>query len=177
MKKVKNLVALFVIVIGSLSATQAQNIDAGANIGLALPTGDFGDVYDPGFSWNIFGFYHFSDQVSAGLEIGGSSFSGEIDLGIFGTQSLDFTLTEILAVGNFVFLDSDGLRLGGGIGAGFFSSDGGSEVGLSPRFFAQYMVSENIGLNAQLPFNMVLTGGGDFNYIVFRVGGFYRIDM
>lgn len=172
MTKVKNLIAFIFILIGSLSATQAQNLDGGINFGLAIPTGDFGNVYDPGLSWNLFGYYHFSDRASAGLEMGGSRFNGEDNLGFFGAQYL----TEALALGNFVFLDNDELLLGGGLGAGLLGARGSIDLGISPRIFAQYMVSDNFGLNAQLPFNMVLTGGGNLNYIVFRVGGFYRID-
>jgi|GEM_PF-1350060 len=176
MKKMKNLLAAVVIALGTFGYAQAQTIDAGANIGLGIPFSDLGDVYDPGFSWNIFGLYHFNDQISAGLEIGASTFTGSVEIPFFGTQDLSFTLTEVLVVGNYVFLDNGELRLGGGLGAGIFANDG-SEIGISPRVFAQYMVTDNIGLSAQIPVNILFIENADFNYAVIRVGGFYRLDL
>ena len=90
---------------------------------------------------------------------------------------LSFTLTEILVVGNYIFLESDQLRVGGGLGAGFYANDGGEEIGVSPRVFAQYMVTDNIGLSAQIPVNLLFVESSNFNYAGFRVGAFYRIDM
>jgi len=161
----------------AIGSADAQSIDAGANVGLGLPFGDMGDVYDPGFSWNVYGLYNINDQVSAGLEIGGTTFSGEVVVPLLGTLDLSFTLTEILVVGNYVFLESDQLRVGGGLGAGFYANDGGEEIGVSPRVFARYMVTNNIGLSAQIPVNLLFVESSNFNYAGFRVGAFYRIDM
>ena len=161
----------------AFGSADGQSIDAGAHIGLGLPFGDIGDVYDPGFSWNVFGLYNINDQISAGLEIGGTTFAGEIVSPFLGTMDLSFTLTEILVVGNYIFLESDQLRVGGGLGAGFYANDGGGEIGVSPRVFGQYMVTENIGLSAQIPVNFLFVEYSNINYAGFRVGAFYRIDM
>lgn len=170
MKKIKNLLMTAVIAFFAFGSADGQSIDAGAHIGLGLPFGDIGNVYDPGFSWNVFGLYNVNDQISAGLEIGGTTFAGEI-------VDVNFTLTEILVVGNYIFLESDQLRVGGGLGAGFYAIEGEGEIGVSPRVFGQYMVTENIGLSAQIPVNFLFVEYININYAGFRVGAFYRFDM
>lgn len=175
MKRLNTLIATVLLIIGSCGLAHAQTIDAGANIGGALPIGDLGDTHNPGLSWNVFGIYHVTNQVSAGIEIGGSAFN--FDGPDFGPYSLDISLSELLLVGNYVFYESDGVRIGGGLGAGIFSNDNNSNFGISPRVIAHYMVTENIGFNAQVPVNIVFNSNGNLNYFALRIGGFYRIDL
>ncbi|HKK63336.1 MAG TPA: hypothetical protein VJ951_12300 [Bacteroidales bacterium] len=156
------------------SLSNAQEIEVGLNLGLGIPVGDIGEAYGSGFAWNINGYYGISDKLSAGLEIGSTTFNSSIN-SPFGGFDIDFSLTEFIAVGRYKFYDKEKLSLGAGMGLGLYSNSG-SELGISPRVYGSYMLTDEIGLTANIPFHLLLTEGS-LNYMQIRVGGFYLLSL
>ena len=165
-----SLVALFCI----SGVTYAQDLELGINLGAGIPVGDISDAFGGGLAWNINGYYGVSDELSAGLEIGATTFNSSINSG-FGFDP-DFTLTEFIAVGRYQFYEKDELSIGAGLGLGLYSGSGNSELGLSPRFYGSYMLTDEIGLTANIPFNLIITESS-FNYLQIRVGAFYLLSI
>ncbi len=99
------------------------------NFGGGIPVGDIGDNFGGGFAWNINGYYGISEELSAGLEIGGTTFNSSVNT-IFGSFDADFTLTEVIAVGRYKFYEKEALQIGAGLGLGLYRGSGNSELGI-----------------------------------------------
>lgn len=166
-----SLLALFCI----SSTSYAQDIELGLNLGAGIPVGDISDAFGGGFAWNINGYYGVSEELSAGLEIGGTSFNSSVSTP-FGSFDADFSITEIIAVGRYKFFEKEALQIGGGLGLGLYSGEGSTEIGISPRVYGSYMLTGEIGLTANIPFNLILTEGS-LNYLQIRVGAFYLLSL
>jgi hypothetical protein len=171
MKKILLTIAAFSCF---LSYSKAQEIELGLNMGLGFPVGEISDVYGGGFAWNINGYYGISDKLSAGLEIGSTTFNSSVNTS-FGAFDLDFSLTEFIAVGRYQLYEKEKLAFGAGMGLGLYSNSG-SELGISPRVYGSYMLTDEIGLTANIPFHLLLTEG-DLNYMAIRIGGFYLLSL
>lgn len=176
----KNLLLAFATLFLFTSASLAQKSDLtelelGINLGGGIPVGDITNSFGGGFAWNINGYYGISEELSAGLEIGGTTFNSSISTP-FGAFGADFTLTEFLAVGRYKFFEKEALQIGGGLGLGLYSGGGNSELGISPRVYGSYMLTDEIGLTANIPFNLILTEGS-LNYLQIRVGAFYLLSF
>jgi hypothetical protein len=171
----KNLVLSLLALFCISNSTFAQEIELGLNLGGGIPVGDVAEGTNGGFAWNINGYYGISEELSAGLEIGGTTFNIDIPTG-FITIDADFTITEILAVGRYKFVQKDALDIGAGFGLGLYSGSANTNLGISPRVYGSYMITDEIGLTANIPFNIVL-GDGPSNYLQIRVGGFYLLSL
>jgi hypothetical protein len=91
----KNLLLSFLALFCITSSTIGQEVELGLNLGGGFPVGDVAEGTNGGFAWNINGYYGISEELSAGLEIGGTTFNVDVPAG-FITLDADFTLTEIL---------------------------------------------------------------------------------
>lgn len=177
----KNLLLAFATLFLFTSASLAQKSDLtelelGINLGGGIPVGDIANNFGGGFAWNINGYYGLSDELSAGLEIGTTTFNSSVRT-VFGSINVgNFTITEILAVGRYKFYEKEALQIGGGLGLGLYSGSGNSELGISPRVYGSYMLTDEIGLTANIPFNLILTEGS-LNYLQIRVGAFYLLAL
>jgi len=171
----KNLLLGFLALFCFTSSTIGQEVELGLNLGAGIPVGDVAEGTNGGFAWNINGYYGISEELSAGLEIGGTTFNVDVPTG-FITLDADFTITEILAVGRYKFVQKDALDVGAGFGLGLYSGSANTNLGISPRVYGSYMLTDEIGLTANIPVNIV-RGDGSFNYLQIRVGGFYLLSI
>lgn len=176
----KNLLLSFLALFCVSNFTIAQEIELGLNLGGGIPVGDIAEGTNGGFAWNINGYYGISEELSAGLEIGGTTFNGDVPTGFINFDA-DITITEILAVGRYKFVQKDALDVGAGFGLGLYRrsadiSGSATNLGISPRVYGSYMITDEIGLTANIPFNIVL-GDESFNYLQIRVGGFYLLSI
>ncbi len=168
------LFKIFAVVALSLFVGNAVNaqIKVGANFGLQLPLGTFGDGADMGIGGNITGEYMITENIGAGLGFGYYS---------FGYKGVDesATVMPITASGSYYFLTEGfkpyaGVELGAYmLGSSFEGASTETYFGFAPVVGAQYDLTESFGLNANLKYNYILSEGDATSTFGINVGVVY----
>lgn len=154
----KKLVVIAAFLAAAFGASAQFKV--GANIGLQVPTGDYGDVLKAGFGGSIGGKYLFTDNIGAGLNVGYYSFGYD-----FPGIDESMYMVPIALNGSYYFMTDNfrpyaGLDLGAYIlGSTFEGSDSETEFGLAPVVGMQYYFNDSFGLNANLKYNTLFNGG------------------
>lgn len=182
MKKMKKLLFMTALIFGAFGMAQGQSIDFGLNGGLTLPFGDISEA-GVGFAWTGHATYHATDELNFGLEYGSRAFTRSESFGGLTFEST-IVFANFLGVANYNFLSDGDITLGAGLGAGIFTSSirdvdgsGQTDFGISPRISGTYLLTDNIGLSAAIPFNMVFSEGSTTTFAELRVGAFYRLEL
>lgn len=176
MKKLTTfLVALFLI--AGISGNVNAQIGIGANAGLAMPMGDFGDAYNMGFGGSVYGQYTLSDQMTLGLNIGYYSFGGK-NL----PANTDLSWSYIPVVADFKYmLSKENFMPYLGLGLGFYNasskvelmgisvSASESKFGFAPM--AGFWMGEDFKWGANLSYNIV----SDASYLGINIGIVYPL--
>ncbi len=173
MKKLMTILAAILLVAGISSTTNAQ-IGVGANAGIAMPMGTFGDAYDMGFGGSAYGQYSLSETMTLGLNIGYYSFGGKV--------SSDYSWSYVPVVADFKYiLSTENFKPYLGFGLGFYNatskvsilgisvSASESKFGFAPM--AGFWMGEDFKWGASLSYNAV----SDASYLGINVGVVYPL--
>lgn len=187
MKKLMMLM-LAVILMAGFSSQSFGQIKIGANAGIGLPMGDFGDGYKMGFGGSVEGKYFLNDKIAVGASIGYYSFTLKDEmltiLQSFSESITDskYTVMPILATVDYYFA-TEGFKPYVGAGVGLYSAkikvsdsklgDGeetSSDMGIAPTVGFCYGLSEKIDLNVNAKYNMIFTEGSSTTYLGINAG-------
>lgn len=155
----KKLLFLAAFAVFGLSTMNAQDFNAGINVG--LPMGDVKDSYTLNISAELNYLWEVSDQFEAGLMTGYSHFLGDsVDLGAFGT--VDFEDAGFIPLGGAArFNVSEEFTLGADLGYAVGVSPDGNDGGFYYAPKVQYGISET--LDIVLAYKGVSMDGGTFS--------------
>jgi len=173
MKKLMTFFLAILLIAGFSGKVNAQ-IGIGANAGIAMPMGDFGDVYDMGFGGSAYGQYSLSETMTIGLNIGYYSFGGKV--------SSDFSWSYVPVVADFKYiLSTENFKPYVGLGLGFYNatskvnmlgvslSASENKIGFAPM--AGFWMGEGFKWGANLSYNIV----SDASYLGINVGIVYPL--
>lgn len=173
----KKLILVLFITVFAVSFVQAQGkIAIGANGGVFLPMGDFGDGYDMGFGGNAIFVYHLQPNLDITGSAGYQTWSG---------KNADYTFSSIPVLAGIRYFFGKGKFLpyvNGELGMHFVTVDvpaivipgfgtvgGGSS---SDSFFGfgagggfLYEIGNKLNLDVNAKFNSISSEGGSSNYI------------
>ncbi|AXP82003.1 hypothetical protein CJ739_2938 [Mariniflexile rhizosphaerae] len=150
----KKLFLLPLFAILSIATVNAQEFNAGLNVG--LPLGDIEDAYtlnigvEANYLWNV------SEGFDAGLSAGYSHYLGDSDLGVD-----DAGFLPIAAAGRFNL--SEDFTIGADLGYAIGISPSGNDGGFYYAPKVQYGVSES--LDIVLAYKGVSVDGGTFSSV------------
>lgn len=169
------LVSLFVLG----NNAQAQ-IALGANVGVAVPLGTFGDACTLGFGGGVSGHYFVSPNLSIGAnisytsfgykDVGGVKFDGSFNILGF-APTINYYFTEE-GFRPYVGTDLGYYNLSQSFGSGSISK---GYIGLAPTVGFLYGFSDNLSLNVNLKYGIVLSDPNSLSYLPVNVGILYTI--
>jgi len=185
MKKLMMLM-LAVILMAGFSSQSFGQIKIGANAGIGLPMGDFGDGYKMGFGGSVEGKYFLNDNLAIGATFGFYSFKMKDDLLTYekseSSADATFTIMPILATVDYYFA-TEGFKPYVGAGVGLYSWKSkvsvpyfgdvevtGSDLGIAPTVGFCYGLSEKIDLNVNAKYNMIFTEGSSTTFLGINAG-------
>lgn len=173
MKKV--LFTAILAIATSVSANAQWKV--GADLGLQVPIGTYGDAYGLGFGFAVSGEYLVTESIGVGLQIGYFSIgsgSGLYDTGM--------SLVPITATGKYYFM-TEGLKPYAGLDLGLYriGFDYGfglgvaseTKFGLAPVAGVQYEFTDNWALDGNLKYNYIAAEGKAFTTFGINVGVVY----
>jgi hypothetical protein len=157
------LVATFMVAgfIGANAQSEGSGFHFGVGINLAVPIGDFGDLYSFGIGGEVQGEYMFSEKISGIINSGYTGFIGKkFDFG-FGEERLESVGLIPIIAGVRVYPSSQ-IFIGARAGLGILTGGGDSETGFAYR--------PEIGYNGgpiqiALSFNGLSKDGSSLNHI------------
>ncbi len=154
------IVAALLLFTGNVANAQLK---LGANFGVQVPVGDYGDGFKTGFGGNIGGEYLITERIGANLNFGFYSL-GIKGTGLLGVGDESATVIPITLGGSYYFM-TDKLKPYAGLDLGVWmlgSTMEGAETnayfGFAPVAGVQYEFNDNWALNGNLKFNYVLSG-------------------
>ena len=172
MRKLMTILLAIVLIAGFTTTSKAQ-ISIGANVGLAMPMGDWSDGYNMGFGGSANGEYALNDNMSLGLNIGYYSFGGK-------TDGYSWSFIPIVADFKYSFM-TEGFMPYAGLGLGMFMgtskvdfmgismSASESKFGFVPT--AGFWMGDSFKWGASLKYNIV----SDVSYLGINVGIIYPL--
>ncbi|MDR1679558.1 MAG: porin family protein [Prevotellaceae bacterium] len=177
----KKVIFTAILAIATAVSVNAQ-WKVGANLGLQVPTGTFGDVSGTGFGLAANGEYLATENIGIGAQLGYYSF-GEKESG-----SGSWSIVPITVTGKYYFM-TEGLKPYAGLDLGFYSlsyevdlgilganvSTSETKFGLAPVVGLQYDFSDNWALDANLKYNYITTSGDAVTSFGINVGVVYSI--
>ncbi len=154
----KTLFLMLIILVALSSLISAKGMQVGGAIGLYLPTGDAGDVFDPSIGLNGLFLYDWKEKMQLEGQIGFWMLSN-------GTDYKGFSARYIPILAGIRYFQSPQLHFDGGAGIYAWSfewdladygwglgkySDSGSDIGIYGG--AGYLLNNKIDLNARIHF-------------------------
>lgn len=179
---------LLIVAVAFFAISVNAQIKLGANLGLSLPTGDFGDSFKAGFGGGVMGKYALNDKMAVGLNIGYYSHKAKDAAG-----GSDVTFSYMPITGSFqYFLGTEGFKPYVGADLGFYSCKaktpsvtymgvtvGGTttetDFGFAPVIGFEYGLSESLALDVNAKYHMISTSGSSTNAIGINVGLLYSL--
>jgi hypothetical protein len=176
MKKFATIFMAIMLVAGVSYTVKAQ-IGIGANAGLAMPMGSFGDAYNMGFGGSAYGQYTLNDQMTIGLNIGYYSFSGKNV-----PSGSDISWSYMPVVADFKYmLSSEKFMPYVGLGLGLYSASSKVEImGISAsasesKFGFAPMVGFWMGDDFKWGANLSYNAVSDASYLGINIGIVYPL--
>jgi hypothetical protein len=181
MKKVLFTVLILLMVVSLTQAQSKGDMGIAAQAGIALPTGDFGDVYDMGFGGKAVFMYHLNPNMALTGSAGYLTWSRKSDFGdgTFGTIPVLAGIRYFLGKGDFKpYLTGEaGLFLSNfsydvtivnpftGTTISQTYDDSGSDFGiaLGGGFFLP--LGKSMKLDVSANYNMIFTTGSTTSYL------------
>lgn len=173
------LVALFFIAVNESKAQVA----IGAQVGISLPMGDFGDAYNLGFGGGLQGSYFVSPKFAVGANISYHTFGAKnlpsginITSTILGfAPSVQYFFTEE-GFRPYIGTDLGYYSLGSSVsGLGTSGSASKGYFGIAPQAGFLYDFSSNLALNVNLKYNLVLSDPTNIGSLPLNVGILYTL--
>lgn len=188
----KKFLIIFVVLILSISvnsyAGQEGDVAGIGNLGLAVPTGDFGDKANTGFGVHFYGMYYVIDNLAINVGLGYYRWSGDIDSDI---TNYDINYWNIpvhvggiyeIRIPRQAFMFYAGLDLG----LNFFTaeidyesefleegSDSETDFSLMPKIGVFYPFSKNLSFDGNIKINVL----DERNHVIIGVGVKYFFDL
>ncbi|MDR1729134.1 MAG: porin family protein [Prevotellaceae bacterium] len=181
----KKVIFTAILAISTAVSVNAQ-WKAGADLGIQIPIGTFGDAYNLGVGGTVAGEYLVTESIGAGLQLGYFSFGGKEIMGI---ETGSMSVVPITATGKYYFL-REGFKPYAGLDLGFYvlsfeSPDlfglgsitvSETKFGLAPVLGLQYEFSDNWALDGNLKYNYVTASGDALSTFGINVGIVYTIE-
>lgn len=175
MKKVFFTILVLLMVVSLTQAQDKGNMVISAQAGIALPTGDFGDVYDMGFGGRAVFAYHLNPNLALTGTAGYLTWSRKDDFGegTFSTIPVLFGVKYLLGKGDFK------PYLSGEAGL-FFSSfsydvtffgttttvdDSGSDFGVALGGGFLMPMGKSLMLDVSVQYDIIMTEGSSTSYL------------
>ena len=184
--------------------TSNAQLRLGAGLMTGLPTGSsdlysFSDANGFGIGGGISGEYMVTDNIGVCLQVGFLSFSGETEtitetVPGFGTSETEIenpaiTMIPLQLTGRYHFMPDEDFNFYAGLGLGLNlvtpeEGDGESGLAINPHIGANYMFTDELGLDLSIGYNIVnvsvdVAGEDetiDYSYLPINLGVVYIID-
>ncbi len=176
----KRSILLALLISVTFAFKSNAQFSAGATIGAQFPTGDFGDLFNTAFGFNVIGKYHVNEQLALGLNIGYNDFDSD-------RTGLSMSITPITGTIEYYF-DAGTIKpfIGGDLGFynvrirvernGNTEKDTNAELGLAPMAGIAFAVNEQVSLVTNLKYNFVAREGDNSTWFGLNIGAFFRIN-
>jgi hypothetical protein len=127
-------VAAFAVVMMALSASMAVAASGefvmGAQGGITVPTGDFGDVANSGFNAGVYGDYGIANNCTIGASAVYHGFSGSDEwIDFLGVDDASFSLVQVTAHGRYWFPTGGQVMPFLTVGGGLYNFGAKAELG------------------------------------------------
>jgi len=172
MKQLLSVLLLAVLFTGFINAQSKMAF--GLQAGIAIPTGDFGDVYDMGFGGQGNFAYHINPMLDVTASVGYLTWSG---------KDADYTFSSVpLLAGLRYYFGKDKFKpyIAGELGVHFTSFDyefSGVSYSSSDSYFGfgagagfLYKMGPNLDLDVNAKYNSISTEGSSSSYISVMAG-------
>ena len=201
----KKLFLIFLIFASAGVETAFSQIQAGLILGPQIPVGGFSDGFNVGFGFGITGKYSLQENMAVGANLNYNSFKGDrAYLGNNLLYANDWhnkaAITAFTGLFEYYF-STEKLKPYAGADLGFYfwrvkwdyyydpwinnggnlvkvhesGSSSGTELGIAPTGGIYYDLSDQLVLNGNLKFNLMLTES-NLNYVGINLGLFYKFE-
>lgn len=177
---------IFAVIFAFVALLAATNMEAkepmkiGGELGIGVPTGDFGDLAGVGFGLTGHFHYYMQPNLIIGGTLGYYSFGGkEIDNSFFGKYTYPTSsIIPIMGLVNYKFGNSGMIPfIGGELGFVTWGVDGASEtkLGINVLGGIEQEINQNLSWRATAKYNLVMTEGNNLTFFTVSGGLYFNL--
>jgi len=178
--KIFTAIFMFValLAVGTIQAKDQMKL--GGELGIGVPTGEFGDVAGVGFGLTGHFHYYIQPNLIVGGTLGYYSFAGkEIDLAGWGKVDYpNSSIIPIMGLINYKFGTSGMIPfVGGELGLVTWGMEGESttEFGVNLLGGIEQAINQNLGWRATAKYNIVMTEGDNLTFFTVSGGIYFNL--
>jgi hypothetical protein len=183
----------------NIHSSNAQAVQAGINMGLQVPVGDFATWYNPGFGAGAYGKYFLKENMALGANLNFNSFRGDRYHDPYYNNDWRDNASITAFTGLFqYYFSGNKLKPYAGADLGFYFwrlksynnyyywtnpaghpvynyyTNNGTAFGIAPAGGITYDITDKLVFDVNLKFNLILTESG-LNHLGLNFGLLYKI--